>query len=279
MENFQAIQPSVLLAPYVKQYWFLTVNDVANGSQRFIPAGSIGIIFNRGDLIYSSTENALFPQSYVFGQTTSYTNLAFKSLNLIIVVLQPIGVNAFLKMSLNELSEQSIALNMLGNSEILELEDRLMGIIDPVTCIYWIEQFLLKYIARFDNYNIKRLTSVVQSINKGERDIKKLSQIACLSYKQFKRIFVEYVGLRPKEFLQITRFSRAVHLLQAQPLLSLSKLADECGYSDKSHLIKDVKRFSGYSPVELRRYSDPYSEYMSLFQSYFINTNTNKKSR
>lgn len=37
MENIQVIQPTKLLAPYIKQYWFLRIDDVKQGFQRSIP--------------------------------------------------------------------------------------------------------------------------------------------------------------------------------------------------------------------------------------------------
>lgn len=273
MGNFRAIQPAALLAPYVKQYWFLTADDALQQSQRFIPAGSMGIVFNRGELVYSSLENNLLPRSYVFGQSTTYTDLVFKALNLIIVVLHPAGARAFLKMPVNELKGQSVSVECFNDCLFTELEERLRSTTDDTACVYWIEQFLLKRIRNFEAYNFKRLESVMNSIHYGEQDISKLAQTACLGYKQFKRVFVDYVGLNPKEFVQIARFTKASHILQTQPLVSLSELAYACGYYDKSHLIRDIKMFSGYTPAEFRVNSDPYSDYMSLFQSFFINTN------
>lgn len=46
--------------------------------------------------------------------------------------------------------------------------------------------------------NANRIITTVQNINEGEGNISVLSQTACLGYKQFKRIFAEYVGLNPK---------------------------------------------------------------------------------
>lgn len=41
MNKFKVIQPSVLLAPYVKQYWFLRMEDVVRSSQRLVPLGGV----------------------------------------------------------------------------------------------------------------------------------------------------------------------------------------------------------------------------------------------
>ena len=272
MDQFQIIQPSVLLVPFVKQYWFLRVDSVAQGSQRAIPSGSMGLVFNRGDRICSSLEKDFQLRSHLFGQSATFVDIHFQKLDLILVVFQPIGAKAFFSMPMNELSGQSIALDALSDPHIMELEGRLMDIADNQTCAHLIEQFLLKRLYQFEEYNYKRLTSVISAINYRENNVSALAHEACLSQKQFKRIFTDYIGVTPKEFLQITRFTKTTYTLQTQPKMSLNELAYKCGYYDRSHLIKDFKIFSGYTPTDFLANCDPYSDYKSLFQSFFMNT-------
>jgi len=277
MDQFQIIQPSVLLVPFVKQYWFLRVDSVAQGSQRAIPSGSMGLVFNRGDRICSSLEKDFQLRSHLFGQSATFVDIHFQKLDLILVVFQPIGAKAFFSMPMNELSGQSIALDALSDPHIMELEGRLMDIADNQTCVHLIEQFLLKRLYQFEEYNYKRLTSVISAINYRENNVSALAHEACLSQKQFKRIFTDYIGVTPKEFLQITRFTKTTYTLQTQPKMSLNELAYKCGYYDRSHLIKDFKIFSGYTPTEFLANCDPYSDYKSLFQSFFIDTKPHSK--
>ena len=277
MDQFQIIQPSVLLVPFVKQYWFLRVDSVAQGSQRAIPSGSMGLVFNRGDRICSSLEKDFQLRSHLFGQSATFVDIHFQKLDLILVVFQPIGAKAFFSMPMNELSGQSIALDALSDPHIMELEGRLMDIADNQTCAHLIEQFLLKRLYQFEEYNYKRLTSVISAINYRENNVFALAHEACLSQKQFKRIFTDYIGVTPKEFLQITRFTKTTYTLQTQPKMSLNELAYKCGYYDRSHLIKDFKIFSGYTPTEFLANCDPYSDYKSLFQSFFIDTKPHSK--
>lgn len=270
MENFQVIKPSLLLTPYVKQYWFLSVSNIGQGAQRMMPSGNMTLVFNKGNTIYSSCEETMPPGGYLGGQSTIYKNTYFDYLNLIIVVFNPIGAKAFFDMPMNEVLEKNIELSLLSDPLLNELERRLLNTEDNHRCVQLIEQFLLKRISQFKTYNYKRLISVMKSICHGENDISKLAQNACLGYKQFKRIFAEYTGLNPKQFIQIHRFSQALHALQTQPALTLNDLAYKCGYYDKSHLIKDIKTFSGYTPNQFLSNSDPYSDYKSLFQSFFV---------
>jgi len=270
MERFLSISPSPLLAPYVKEYWFLSADSI--GKQRAIPSGYAGLIFNRGGDIYSK-EYGLFPNSYLFGQSVKPVNMRFDNLNIVIVVFQPIGIKMLLNMSGYELKGQNVGVDLLS-PQLKQLEACLLDTLDEQKVVSLIECFLLGCLNRREDYNYKRFISVIQSIETGESNISKLADQACLGYKQFKRLFSEYVGLNPKEFIQINRFSKTLHSLQTSSSVSLNEIAYKCGYYDKSHLIREVKLLSGYTPNEFLSNADPYSDSRSLFQSFFVDIRT-----
>lgn len=272
MERFSSISPSPLLAPYVKEYWFLSTDSTYQGKQRAIPSGYAGLIFNRGGNIYSE-EYGLYPKSYLFGQSVRPINMRFDNLNIVIVIFQPIGIKMLLDISGNELKGKNIGLDLLS-PQFKELENRLLDTPNEQTVVCLIENFLSRYLNSSEDYNHKRFTSVIQSIEIGENSISKLADKACLGYKQFKRLFSEYVGLNPKEFIQINRFSKTLHSLQTSSSANLNEIACTCGYYDKSHLIREVKFLSGYTPNEFLSNADPYAENRSLFQSFFVDLRT-----
>lgn len=272
MERFLSISPSPLLAPYVKEYWFLSADSTRQGKQRAIPSGYAGLVFNRVGNIFSE-EYGLYPKSYLFGQSVKPINMHFDNLNIVIVVLQPLGIKMLLNISGSELKGQNVGLDLLS-PQLKELEARLLDTPDEQKVIRLVENFLLSYLDSSKDYNYNRFVSVIQSIEMGESNISKLADRACLGYKQFKRLFLEYVGLNPKEFIQINRFSRTLHSLQTSSSTNLSEIACKCGYYDKSHLIREVKSLSGYTPNEFLLNADPYSDNRSLFQSFFVDIRT-----
>ena len=63
----------------------------------------------------------------------------------------------------------------------------------------------------------------------------------------------DHVGLSPKSAAAVVRFEHAVHELSAQELPGgLAELAYRRGYSDQSHLTREVARYAGTSPASLR---------------------------
>ena len=81
MEKIQVIQPTKLLAPYIKQYWFLRIDDVKQGFQRSIPAGCVALVFHKGNKIISSFHKGTQPQSYISGQISTYSDIEFSFLD------------------------------------------------------------------------------------------------------------------------------------------------------------------------------------------------------
>lgn len=272
MEQFQIIQPSKLLRTYVKQYWFLVIDNAERSSQRYVPSGCAMLAFHRGDKIYSTLHQQIQPRSSLCGQSALYTDTVYSgNLNLITIVFQSVAARPIFGIPMNGLRDKNIDVELLGDSSLIDLEKRLMDAEDNHLCVHLIEQYLLNKLYGFTSDRFDRMNAVVQSINNGQHDIVELSQTACLGYKQFKRVFSEYTGLNPKEYLQITRFRKALHSLHAGSQTHLSQLAYDWGYCDKSHLIKDFRTFIGYTPKEYLSICDPYSEYLSLFNSIFIN--------
>lgn len=261
MEKFQVIRPSALLAAYVKQYWFLTLEDVKPGSQRFVPNGCTLLTFHRCGQIRSS----------VSGQQTVFTDLVYSGdIDFISIVFQPAGAMAVFNIPAIELNNQNIPIEALDDPQVAELEEQLGNLPDAGSCVRLIENFLLRRIYQFEGCYYKRLESAVRSVCDGQYDISILAQTACFGERQFRRVFSEYIGLNPKDFIRITRYQKASHILQIRPRIPLTQLAYECAYYDKSHLIREFKEFSGYTPQKFVLACDPYSEYHSLFRSALV---------
>jgi AraC-like DNA-binding protein len=87
----------------------------------------------------------------------------------------------------------------------------------------------------------------------GAVPVGKLAERMGRSRRHLATRFREHVGLAPKTFARVVRFSRAVGLIQRGIGGSFAELAYECGYFDQAHLIRDFREFAGTTPVEFAR--------------------------
>lgn len=69
--------------------------------------------------------------------------------------------------------------------------------------------------------------------------------------RTLRRMFLDQVGLAPKQFLRSLRFQNALGMIRRGSGFSgLSDLAYACGYADQSHLIKEFRDLAGKLPSE-----------------------------
>lgn len=268
----QVVKPSLYLAPYIKEYWFVKIKDAKEKPQRLVPFESMALSFHKGKPAYSSREAKNLPESYLSGISTEYTDLIMSGyVDFITIIFQPLGIKSFFLLPFIDFSNCHISLSDLNDSGLNELEKKLQEISDGLKCVEVIEHFLFKRFVKVDDYKNSRMHIVLNLLAKGENDLSVLAGEACLGYKQFKRIFMESIGVTPKAFLQIVRFQKLHRFLQLRADATISELAFQCNYYDKSHLIREVKHFSGFTPRELLHASEPeYSLYHSLFRSAFV---------
>lgn len=168
---------------------------------------------------------------------------------MIKVGFQPGGLYRFLGIPMTELLCQDSfdAVDLLGK-EMDEVTDQLreaasfsyMGLI--------VERFLLKHAGRLKPaLPIDRVLSLLIK----ERGLLRIDQVAshaCLSVRQFERVFAQRIGLPPKQYSRLVRFAQGWIMKEQQPDSSWLRIAHECGYFDQMHLIRDFQEFAGVNP-------------------------------
>lgn len=72
-----------------------------------------------------------------------------------------------------------------------------------------------------------------------------------LSNRQFERSFKVRMGVSPKFYSRLVRFTKAWLLKENNPSITWTNVAHECNYFDQMHLIRDFKMFANTNPTEI----------------------------
>lgn len=281
MESFDIIKPCSLLEPFIKYYWILDYESNVVEPIRVIPYGCVQFTFYLGERINSfgsNNDSSYKDQAVVTGQISSFFDVVPQGkIRLITIVFKPFGAKPFFDFPIFEIQNNIIPIKDINNKEWLDLENRLGDCVDNKSIVSCLENNLLKKLEKntlFNSYssiNNERIMLAINRIDdsKGTINIKGLSSLVCLSDKQFNRIFADYVGMNPKNFLRIIRYQSFLLKLQnsnikATKAVDFLDLVYDCGYYDQSHLINNFKEFTGYTPKEYIKLFSPCSEYFSM---------------
>lgn len=268
--NLQIIQPSPLLAPYVKNYWAMEGYQPPGHChiQRIVPNGFAEMTIYFDDLpVYKPDAQKLKSNLLLSGLTDGfYDILVTGKLQMLSVVFKPQGTKLFFGIPVSEFTNQNVPAEYIFKNRAKELIDLLSGTHGIKQKVSIIEKFLISLLVKHNEYGLARITCAIQLINtrKGILRLEELASKTCLSKKQFERSFTDYVGITPKKFLRIVRFQNSLYTLQTKAARDMTSLAYECGYYDQSHLIYEFKLLTGLTPVQFVAECEPYSDYFSL---------------
>ncbi|RZK60597.1 MAG: AraC family transcriptional regulator [Pedobacter sp.] len=211
--------------------------------------------FEHGSLV--ERENAIFAGFHLF---STVMNLG-KNHRAVCVQFKPIGWNSLMgNIPQTELTNNCYDAKFFLGNVVNSLTERLSE--SPTAALqnqiiqYFLKERLNDSLSPFD----KAIAAFIQSA--GKISIEETASLACLSLRQFERICNHKIGVSPRMFGKLIRFSNSYKLKEQNPDITWSKIAFQCGYFDHMHLIRDFKQFSGTTPSiteeELHFRSFPY---------------------
>ena len=85
-----------------------------------------------------------------------------------------------------------------------------------------------------------------------EQTVLKIAKDLGYNKRHLYRIFKKQYGVSPKVLLNILRLHLSLTLLLENE--NIANIMDRCGFYDQSHFIKEIKRYTNFSPLELLKY-------------------------
>ncbi len=258
-------RPSVRLQPFIRYYWVLNTNERLDTLT--FPIGYPQLIFHRRARFYIPELEAEQARFSISGQVNFPARIQSSGdVETIVVVFHPHAIGTLFNIPVSSFYNEEIDGYSLGDKRLNILADDVLNADDSEEAVEMIEKWLLSRLDEAAIYGFNRVGAALKQLFLDNSiNVDGMAQLACLSRKQFERVFVNAVGMKPKEYSNVVRFQKTLWLMQ-NGNRDFADIAYSCGYSDQSHFIREYRRYSGTTPAELLKTQPVYSD---LFASPF----------
>lgn len=257
--------PAPPLLDFVEDLWLYDGYTPPHSRERILPSGTVELVINlREDelRIYGTVQPERcrrFPGALVSGAYAGFfVSDGAEEASIMGVHFRPGGAFPFLGLPAGELADAHVDLETLwGRPAAVGLRERLCAARTPAERFQILEEALASRLLRPPEHHYAVPAALAAfGRTRGRATVREVARGVGLSERRFIQVFTAETGLTPKLFCRVQRFQRAREMAHRDARPDWARLAAECGYFDQSHLIRDFKEFSGFSPAEYVRHRE-----------------------
>lgn len=253
--EYREYQPHPILQQYVACYWS-AIADQPPFHQResLIPDGTIEFMFNFGDhYFHLEGENRhAITGAHIIGIRKKALFISQPGRqNFFCIRFRIGGVYPFFRLPVRDYTSGFYTMSDLFGNQVVILEEMLFDAKNNEQRTRIADQFLLNRLNEA-NTDYSFVKKCIPGLLKAPR-LEDVLRDFNISYKYLERRFQTVMGLTPKEFTKIYRFTKSVKSMYSGRYDSLTMIGGQSGYYDQSHFIRDFKSLTGYSPKDFLR--------------------------
>ena len=195
-----------------------------------------------------------------------------EDMEMITVFFMPYAAKMITNIPYQEFYNDNVDFEDLESADFKELKARILEAETTDECIGMIEDFIIRRLIKTqDSPYFNPMAKVFERMiaNPNVR-IEELASVACLSERQFRRVFIENVGIKPKQIQRIQRFHLATNELQKSTPSNLDQLLYKYGYTDHRHFNREFHEIVGISPTKYLHFLEDVRKtgIMPIYRSY-----------
>ena len=282
---FKILQPAKALLPYINRYVFVRAEGstdtmtppadnprFVNGKhvQPLLPSYGF-FIFVRNVTV--EVAGKCFDELSLFGATRTTLGLTtlkgwFEGM---LLDFEPGGMHALLGIDMQRLAGKMLTASEYADKGLVECDRIFKSAADAEERARILDAFFLGHLPHTEDFNYTRICNVTAACDAAEGNISasQMARAACLSERQFLRIFKRYLGISPKQFVRLRRFHRTLQDMQQQAaqaqFIDLLATVLRHGYYDLSHAALEFQQMGCVSPAHFRMLGIPLTDDFSVF--------------
>jgi len=255
--NYFAVQPPPPLGRFVESIFHLSDYQPESAIERVVPDTSASLVIELdcqdrwvGD---NETHEPMqhCRRSWVSGPQRHYFSIsALKNTELLAVRFRVGGLYPLLQSGVNSVTDRVVDAEQWFGKKVTSLRSAILALDTSEQKTTAAANWLIEYM----DFGLAPPPDIQNAIDAIVEDPSNGTLTKCIertkySQKHMIDLFHRHVGLRPRDLQRILRFTKTLALIQGGEKVAWLALSAECGYTDQSHLIRDFKRFSGFTPT------------------------------
>jgi AraC-like DNA-binding protein len=243
--------PSPPLSELIEHLWAFA-DQPPHGQERIMPSGTFELVINlREDEIriydpLAPDHCRRYSGAVVSGAFRGFFVIDTREhASIMGVHFKPGGAYPFLGLPADELADAHVDLCDLWGARATVLRERLCALPTPAARFSLLEAALRERLTHLPD---RRRAVAAGLASLQTTAVRQVVDRVGLSHRRFIDLFTREVGLTPKVFGRVQRFQAAIARAQRTAAPHWARLAQDCGYFDQSHLVRDFLAFSGLTP-------------------------------
>jgi len=238
----RTLSPGLPLSQWIECLWIQDGYVRPHARERVLPAATLDLVF-----VLDANGRAA---SGVSGPRSEYSLLeTSQPFSAIGVHFRPGGGRRFFGVPVGELHNRSVPLDAVWGRAAGAVSDRLWET-DSIDRRFRVLEEALGRRAGDRAAPPPAVSFALDAIARahGGRSIREIVDRIGMSPRRFSDVFRDHVGLSPKLFARLTRFTAALAQMERAADVDLADAALSCGYFDQAHFNHDFRAFSGLTP-------------------------------
>lgn len=241
------IAPAPALADVVQHFWSVRwdLRGMPPQQRETLPHPNVHLVFESDG------------QTRVHGiHSGRFTTLLEGQGGVFGVKFRPGGMRPFLGRPVSSLRDRSLPPRQVFGADVAMLEHEVLTEEDDSRRIAAVERYLLAHLPPADP-QVARAGDIVDGIaaDCGITTVEQVLERWRSGRRSLQRLFNEYVGVGPKWVINRYRLHEAVERLAQGGDVDWARLAQDLGYFDQAHFIRDFKALVGRTPGDYVRQS------------------------
>lgn len=248
--HFQKSLPSAPLSRFVECYWKVSDEGTEVRQQKIVPDGFPEVMVHLGDAYRINIGSSWHEQCQFLlaGQIRKFFHLENTGRSSVFgIKFKPAAITLLFGIEMSAFTDHVVDLTSLSGFE--SWCSSIVTSHDFGNNVATTEEFLRKQCS-FASQELHPVEVGLQHVFEkfGACTVEELANRAGVGVRQLELYFKKYVGLSPKFYARVIRFSRIFQLVQDERP-HWADVAHLAGYFDQAHFIKNFKAFTGEEPA------------------------------